>query len=398
MTATHTRSPQAGGGSVVGPRHLYDEEHEQFREMVSDFVDLHARPHAERWEREGRVDRELFTAAAEAGILGFGIPEEYGGGGSEDFRFNAVMGEELARHPVTSGMAGVALSNDIVIPYFTDLTDDHQKARWLPDIAAGRSIVAVAMTEPGTGSDLAGIRTSAVRDGDNYVIDGSKIFISNGQNADLVVTAVRTGPDPHRGLSLIVIPADSPGFSRGRRLEKIGLHAQDTSELSFQGVRVPAANLLGAEGSGFLGLVRNLPQERISIAAAAVAASEGVLERTLEYVKNRYAFGSPIGSFQNTRFELAQMVTAVKASRALIDDCLMRHHTGALTAEDAAGAKFHTTEQYVEVVNRCLQLHGGYGYMREYRIAKDYEDARITTIYGGTTEIMKEIVGRGLGL
>ncbi|MFD6135403.1 acyl-CoA dehydrogenase family protein, partial [Isoptericola sp. NPDC060257] len=215
---------------------------------------------------------------------------------------------------------------------------------------------------------------------------------------DLVVTAVRTGEHPHRGLSLLVIPADSPGFSRGRRLDKIGLHAQDTSELSFQGVRVPAANLLGDDGTGFAGLMRNLPQERISIAAAAVASSEGVLERTLEYVKQRQAFGQPIGSFQNTRFELAEMVTAVRASRALVDDCLTRHDAGTLDPEDAAAAKFWTTEQYVDVVGRCLQLHGGYGYMREYRIARDYEDARITTIYGGTTEIMKEIVGRGLGL
>ncbi|WP_278234704.1 acyl-CoA dehydrogenase family protein [Isoptericola sp. AK164] len=383
---------------IIGPRSLYEDEHEQLREMVRAFVEQYARPHAARWEQEGRVDRKLFVQAAEAGILGFGIPEEYGGGGSDDFRFNAVMGEELARHPVSDGMAGIALSNDIVIPYFTDLTDDEQKERWLPGIAAGESIVAVAMSEPGTGSDLAGIRTTATRDGDDYVVDGSKTFISNGQNADLVVTAVRTGPDPHRGLSLLVIPADSPGFSRGRRLEKIGLHAQDTSELAFEGVRVPAANLLGAEGSGFAGLMRNLPQERISIGAAAVASSEGVLERTLEYVKQRQAFGRPIGSFQNTRFELAEMVTAVRASRAYVDACLVQHNAGRLSPEDAAAAKFWATEQYVDVVGRCLQLYGGYGYMREYRIARDYEDARITTIYGGTTEIMKEIVGRGLGL
>ncbi|WP_062385689.1 acyl-CoA dehydrogenase family protein [Demequina iriomotensis] len=395
MTATSTRAVST---EVVGPRSLYEEEHEQFRAMVAAFVEQHARPHAERWDQEGKVDRWLFTKAAEAGILGFSIPEEHGGGGSDDFRFNAIMGEELARNPVTSGMAGIALSNDIVIPYFTDLTDDDQKARWLPGIAAGELIVAVAMSEPGTGSDLAGIRTSAVRDGDDFIVTGSKIFISNGQNADLVVTAVRTGEDPHRGLSLLVIPTGSPGFSRGRKLDKVGLHAQDTSEIHFQGVRVPAANLLGPEGSGFFGLVRNLAQERLSIAAAAVASSEGVLERTLRYVKDRYAFGQPIGRFQNTRFEIADMVTAVRVSRSYIDDCLRRLGDGTLTAEDAAGAKYWTTEQYVDVVGRCLQLHGGYGYIREFRIARDYEDARITTIYGGTTEIMKEIVGRGLGL
>ncbi|WP_310249391.1 acyl-CoA dehydrogenase family protein [Microbacterium trichothecenolyticum] len=379
-------------------RDIYDEDHEQFREVVRAFVEQYARPNADRWSAEGKVDRWLFTKAAEAGILGFAIPEEYGGGGADDFRFHAIMGEELAHNPVSDGMAGIALSNDIVIPYFTDLTSDEQKQRWLPGIAAGELIVAVAMTEPGTGSDLAGIRTSAVPDGDDYIVNGTKIFISNGQNADLVVTAVRTSDDPHRGLSLLVIETDTPGFSRGRNLEKVGLHAQDTSELVFEDVRVPAANLLGPEGAGFIGLMRNLPQERLSIAAAAVAASEGVLERTLTYVTDRKAFGKPIGSFQNTRFELADMVTATDVSRAYIDRCIRLHSAGELSAEDAAAAKFWTTEQLVQVVNRCLQLHGGYGYMREYRIARDYEDARITTIYGGTTEIMKEIVGRGLGL
>lgn len=379
-------------------RDIYDEDHEQFREVVRAFVEQYARPNADRWSAEGKVDRWLFTKAAEAGILGFAIPEEYGGGGADDFRFHAIMGEELAHNPVSDGMAGIALSNDIVIPYFTDLTNDEQKQRWLPGIAAGELIVAVAMTEPGTGSDLAGIRTSAVPDGDDYIVNGTKIFISNGQNADLVVTAVRTSDDPHRGLSLLVIETDTPGFSRGRNLEKVGLHAQDTSELVFEDVRVPAANLLGPEGAGFIGLMRNLPQERLSIAAAAVAASEGVLERTLTYVTDRKAFGKPIGSFQNTRFELADMVTATDVSRAYIDRCIRLHSAGELSAEDAAAAKFWTTEQLVQVVNRCLQLHGGYGYMREYRIARDYEDARITTIYGGTTEIMKEIVGRGLGL
>lgn len=384
--------------AVVARRSLYDEDHEYLRDTVRAFVAKHAEPNAERWSREGKVDRWLFQEAAKAGLLGFNIPEEYGGGGITDFRFNAVIGEELARHPVSDGMACVGLSSDIVIPYFTDLTDDEQKARWLPGIAAGDLVVAVAMTEPGTGSDLSGICTQAVRDGDDYVVNGSKVFISNGQNADLVVTAVRTGPDPHKGLSLLVIESDRAGFSRGRNLDKVGLHAQDTSELFFTDVRVPAANLLGREGDGFAGLMRNLPQERISIAANAVAASEGVLERTLDYVKNRKAFGKPVGSFQNTRFELAEMVTAVRVTRAYVDGLLADHARGELGAADAAAAKFWCTEQYVEVVNRCVQLHGGYGYMLEYRIAQDYLDARITTIYGGTTEIMKEIVGRDLGL
>ncbi|MFC6154651.1 acyl-CoA dehydrogenase family protein [Nocardioides yefusunii] len=384
---------------VVSPhRSLYDEDHEALRETVRAFVAKHAAPNAEKWDKEGKVERWLFAEAAAAGLLGFNIPEEYGGAGITDFRFNAVIGEEFSRNPVSSGMAGIGLSSDIVIPYFTELTNDEQKARWLPGIASGELITAVAMTEPGTGSDLAGIATSAVRDGDEYVVNGSKVFISNGQNADLVVTAVRTSADPHKGLSLIVIEADSEGFSRGRNLEKVGLHAQDTSELFFTDVRVPAANLLGNEGDGFIGLMRNLPQERISIAANAVASCEGVLERTLEYVRTRKAFGKPIGNFQNTRFEIADMVTAVRVSRTYVDELLARHSEGQLSAVEAAAAKFHCTEQYVNVVNRCLQLHGGYGYMLEYRIANDYLDSRITTIYGGTTEIMKEIVGRDLGL
>ncbi|KJL40131.1 Acyl-CoA dehydrogenase [Microbacterium terrae] len=386
------------GVTVKTPRRLYDDDHEQFREVIRAFVDQHAAPHAQRWAADGKVDRWLFTKAAEAGILGFALPEEYGGGGADDFRFNAIMGEELARNPVSDGMAGIALQNDIVFPYFVDLTNDEQKQRWLPGIAAGELVTAIAMTEPGTGSDLAGIRTSAVRDGDDYVINGSKTFISNGQNADLVVVAVRTSADRHRGLSLIVVEGDRPGFTRGRNLDKIGLHAQDTSELSFADVRVPAGNLLGAEGDGFLGLMRNLPQERLSIAAAAVAASEGVLERTLAYVKERTAFGQPIGSFQNTRFVLAEIATQLQASRVYIDEFVRLHTAGELTAEQAAAAKWYTTEQYNDVVYRCQQLYGGYGYMQEYRIAQDYQDARITTIYGGTTEIMKEIVGRSLGL
>ncbi len=379
-------------------RHLYNEDHEQFRQIVREFVNRNVKPHAQRWEEEGIVDRSLFTEAAEAGLLGFGVDEQYGGGGTRDFRFNTIMAEELSRNPVSSGIAGIALSNDIVIPYFTDLTNDEQKQRWLPGIAKGELIVAVAMTEPGTGSDLAGIRTTAVRDGDDYIVNGSKIFISNGQNADLVATAVRTSDDPHRGMSLLVLERGMAGFSRGRNLDKVGLHAQDTAELIFEDVRVPAANLLGPEGAGFLGLMKNLPQERLSIAAGAVASSEGVLERALQYVKDRKAFGKPIGTFQNTRFELAEMTAQVAASRAYVDAAIAQHLDGKLTAEDAAAAKFLTTEQYVNVVNRCLQLYGGYGYMLEYRIAQDYLDSRITTIYGGTTEIMKEIVGRSLGL
>jgi alkylation response protein AidB-like acyl-CoA dehydrogenase len=377
---------------------LYDEEHEQFREIVAGFVDRNARPNAARWDEQGKVDRWLFTAAAEQGILGFSVPARYGGGGVADFRFNAVLGEELARHPVSSGLAGIVLQNDIVFPYFISLTNEQQRERWLPGIARGELITAVAMTEPGTGSDLSGIRTSAVRDGDDYLINGAKTFISNGQNADLVVTAVRTSADPHRGLSLVVVEADRPGFGRGRNLQKIGLPAQDTSELFFTDVRVPAANLLGAEGEGFLGLVRNLPQERLSIAAGSLAAAEGTLERTLEYVKTRNAFGHAVAHFQNTRFVLAEIFTEIAVTRSHVDECIRRHCAGALTAEEAAAVKWWCTELQVKAVDRCLQLYGGYGYMSEYQIARDFQDARVSTIYGGTTEIMKEIVGRGLGL
>jgi alkylation response protein AidB-like acyl-CoA dehydrogenase len=379
-------------------RALYDVEHEQFREAVAGFVETHVRPDAARWDEQGKVDRALFTAAAKEGILGFSVPEKYGGGGVADFRFNAILGEELGRNPVSSGTAGIVLQNDIVFPYFITLTNDEQKQRWLPRLASGELISAVAMTEPDTGSDLAGIRTSAVRDGDDYVISGAKTFISNGQNADLVVTAVRTSPDRHKGLSLIVIEADRPGFGRGRNLDKIGLHAQDTSELFFTDVRVPAANLLGEEGGGFLGLVRNLPQERLSIASGSLAGAEGTAARTVDYVKSRKAFGQAVGHFQNTRFVLAEIATEIAVTRSHIDECIRRHCAGELTAEDAAAAKWWCTELQVRVVSRCLQLHGGYGYMRDYQVARDYEDARVSTIYGGTTEIMKEIVGRGLGL
>ena len=382
----------------TGSRTLYEPEHEEFAKLVTHFVEQHVAPNVERWEAQGKVDRELFTEAATAGILGFGIPEEYGGGGIDDFRFNTILTEQLARTPGSSGMGGIGLQNDVVFPYFLHLTNEEQRARWLPEMAQGKRVTAIAMTEPGTGSDLAGIRTRAVRDGDHYVVNGAKTFISNGQNADLVVTVVRTSDDPHRGLSLLVIEGGTPGFERGRNLEKIGLHTQDTSELFFTDVRVPVENLLGEEGQGFYLLMENLPQERLTIAVGATAAAEGSFTRTLQYVKERKAFGRAIGSFQNTRFVMAELATELSVTRTYVDDCIRRHVAKELSAEDAAAAKWWTTELQQRVVNRCLQLHGGYGYMREYRIARDYEDARITTIYGGTTEIMKEIVGRSLGL
>ncbi len=376
----------------------YDPEHEQFRESVKAFIAKEVVPRYDEWEENGIIDRSLFLAAGRQGLLGFSVPERFGGPGVADFRYNAIIVREISR----AGAAGVAiafsLQNDVVLPYFTDLTTEEQKSRWLAGIVSGEKILAIAMTEPDTGSDLAGIRTTAVRDGDYYVVDGAKTFISNGQNADLYVVAVRTSPDPHRGLSLLVVEAGTPGFSRGRNLDKIGLHSQDTSELSFMGARVPAANLLGSENSGFFQLVANLPQERLSLAIGAVGAAEGVLGRTLDYVKVRTAFNTPIGSFQNSRFLLAELATEMDVTRTYIENCLTQHLSGLLSPVRAARAKLWATEEQVRVADRCLQLYGGYGYMREYQVSRAFVDARIQTIYGGTSEIMKEIIGRDLGL
>ncbi|MBW3603552.1 MAG: acyl-CoA dehydrogenase family protein [Actinobacteria bacterium] len=379
-------------------RTIFEPEHDSLREVVRDFVADHVLPATEDMEAKGMIDRRLFEQAGELGLLGFAVPAEHGGAGVDDFRFNAVITEEFARAGANSVGLSFTLINDMVLPYLLDMTDEEQQARWLPDVATGRAVLAVAMSEPGAGSDLAGIRTRAVRDGDHYVVNGTKTFISNGQHADLVVAACRTDDDPHAGLTLLVVEADTPGFSRGRNLHKLGLHAQDTSELSFTDARVPVTNRLGEEGSGFRGLVSHLPQERLAIAVSAVAAAEGILERTLSYVKERTAFGTPIGSFQHSRFLLAELDTEISIARVFIDACIARHVDGELSATDAAKAKWWATELQVKVADRCLQLHGGYGYMREYQISRDFADARVQTIYGGTTEIMKEIIGRGLGL
>jgi alkylation response protein AidB-like acyl-CoA dehydrogenase len=327
------------------------------------------------------------------------VPEEYGGGGVRDFRFNVVIAEELQRADVNAAGLGLTLHNDICLPYFLHLTDDEQKARWLPGICAGELITAVAMTEPGIGSDLASMSTTAIRDGDHYVVNGSKTFITNGINADLVITAVKTDPSQrHRGMSLLVVERGMAGFERGRNLDKIGMHAQDTAELFFDDVRVPVTNRLGEEGAGFLQLVSNLPQERLSIAVTGVAAARAAFERTLAYGKEREAFGQPIASFQHNRFVLAEMATEIEIGQSFIDRCVLALNAGELTAEEAAMAKWWCTELQGKVVDRAVQLHGGYGYMTEYPVARAYADARITRIYGGTTEIMKEIIGRSLGI
>jgi alkylation response protein AidB-like acyl-CoA dehydrogenase len=380
-------------------RTIFTEEHDMFRDSFRQFVAKEIAPNAEQWERDGIVPRELFAAAGASGFLGTDVPEHYGGGGVDDFRYNLIIGEEVQRAGSGGAGLGLTLHNDVCLPYFTSLCTDEQKQRWLPGICSGDLITAVAMTEPGIGSDLASMTTTAIRDGDTYVVNGSKTFITNGINADLIITAVKTDPtQKHKGMSLLVLERGMEGFERGRNLEKVGLHSQDTAELFFTDVRVPAENLLGAEGQGFVHLVHNLPQERLSIAAAAVAGAEAALGWTLEYVKERTAFGQPVGSFQNSRFKLAEMRTEIDLAQVFIDRCVEALNVDELTAEEAAEAKWWCTELHKRVVDTCVQLHGGYGYMLEYPIARAYADVRITTIYGGTTEIMKEIIGRSLGV
>ncbi|HEY7468654.1 MAG TPA: acyl-CoA dehydrogenase family protein [Acidimicrobiia bacterium] len=380
-------------------RDLFDAEHEIFRSSVREFVEREVSPNVTKWETEGRVDKEMFRKAGRAGFLGMAIPEEYGGGGVSDFRFNAVVGEELIRGDAFASGMCITLHNDVCLPYFLHLTDDGQKSRWLPGLASGDLMSAIAMTEPGAGSDLAGIRTTATRDGDDYVVTGSKTFITNGINSDVVITAVKTDPsERHAGMSLLVIEDGMPGFTRGRNLEKIGLHAQDTAELFFDEVRVPVANRLGEEGMGFAYLMQNLPQERLGLAAASIAHAEVAFDWTLAYVKERRAFDQPIGSFQTVKHLMAEMRTELDVARIYIDRQIVALNRGELTADDAAKAKWWVTELEKRVIDRCLQLFGGWGYMEEYPIARAYRDARVQTIYGGTTEIMKEIVGRSLGL
>jgi alkylation response protein AidB-like acyl-CoA dehydrogenase len=386
-------------------RTLFEDVHEDFRASFRTFLEREVLGEEGRygeWERDGIVPREVFARAGRGGFLGMSVPERYGGAGAEDFRFNLVIGEETQRAGVGGFGLGVTLHNDICLPYFLTYCNEEQRERWLGGVASGELITALAMTEPGIGSDLANMSTRAQRDEDHYVVDGTKTFITNGINADLIITAVKTGvgghQDRHRGISLLVIERGMEGFERGRNLEKIGQHSQDTAELSFADVHVPVENLLGEEGEGFRYLVSNLPQERLSIAASAVAAAEAAIGWTLEYVRERQAFGQPIGSFQSSRFTLAEARTETEIARVFVDRCVQVLDAGELTPEDAAMAKWWCTDLQGRVVDRCLQLHGGYGYMTEYPIARAYADARVTRIYGGANEIMKEIVGRSMGL
>ncbi|MGW0018293.1 acyl-CoA dehydrogenase family protein [Rhodococcus sp. NPDC003382] len=378
-------------------RTLFEADHEAYRETVREFLAREVVPNYERWEEERLIDRNVYLEAGKSGILGLGVPEEFGGSGVTDFRFRHVVQEEIARTGTTSFGATLALQDHIVIPYILHLGTEEQKARWLPRMAAGEVIGAIAMTEPGAGSDLQGVKTTAVRDGDEWVINGQKTFITNGIHSDLVIVVCRTDPGAGaKGFSLIVVERDTPGFSRGRKLHKVGLAAQDTAELVFEDARVPAENLLGGEGRGFFHLMENLPLERIGIAVSAITSARAAYEWTKRYAFERKAFGKPIGDLQNTRFVLAEMLTEIEVTESHIDRCVLALNAGELTAVDASKAKWWATELQKRVVDRGVQLHGGYGYMMEYPIARAYVDARIQTIYGGTTEIMKEIIGRDI--
>ncbi|GAB3500489.1 acyl-CoA dehydrogenase family protein [Amycolatopsis cihanbeyliensis] len=370
---------------------------EDFRDLARTFCQKELTPNQERWIEAKMVDRELWTKAGEVGLLALSVPEEYGGGGGT-FAHETVLYEEQAR--AGDGAWGVSVHNGIVAHYLLAYAGEEKKREWLPKLASGEFVGAIAMTEPGTGSDLQGIKTRAVRDGDEYVINGAKTFITNGAHADLVVVAVKTDPDPDagaQGVSLLVVETAAEGFRRGRVLDKVGLKGQDTAELFFDDVRVPVANLLGeAEGQGFIQLMQQLPQERLLIAVTAVAGMEAAINQTIEYTKERTAFGRPVFNFQNTKFTLAEAATEAAVARAFLDQCVERHLRGELDVQGAAMAKLWTTERVNKVVDDCLQLFGGYGYMTEYPIARAWADIRISRIFGGTSEIMKEIISRTL--
>jgi alkylation response protein AidB-like acyl-CoA dehydrogenase len=374
-------------------RSAFTPEHDMFRDQVRRFFAAELEPHLERWEQEGIADRDMWTKCGAQGLLCPTVPEEYGGLGL-DFGYNAVIDEELA---YIGSSAGITLHSDIVADYIVAYGSEEQKSRWLPRMISGETPTAIAMTEPGAGSDLQGVKTTAVADGDDYVINGSKTYITNGQHAELVIVVAKTDPaQGARGTSLILVESDRPGFARGRNLDKIGLHSQDTSEMFFQDLRVPRSNLLGAEGMGFAYLMNQLPQERLSIACSAQASAQRAFDEAVRFTKERKAFGKTVFEFQNTRFTLADLATRLQVGWAHLDWCIQRHIAGELTAAEASAAKLWHTELQFEVCDIALQLHGGAGYMNEYLIARLWRDARVTRIFGGTNEIMKEVVSRSI--
>ena len=376
---------------------FFGPEHEDFRAVVRQFVDREVTPHLEEWDERHIIDRATWLAAGKQGLLGLGVPEALGGGGTADYRFRSVLCEELASAGAASLNSSFALQDDVAIPYLLRLGTGEQHRRWLPGMCTGELIGAIAMTEPSAGSDLQGIAATARPDGDDWILNGAKTFITNGIHCDLVIVVARTGPKEASGppsFGLFVVERDTPGFERGRQLRKVGLHAQDTAELSFTDVRVPAANVLGDPRRGFVYLMDNLPLERLSIAVTSLGAAQAALSWTVAYVKERKAFGKPLGALQNTQFAIAEMATEIDVTRSYVRDAILAHNDGTLSAVDAAKAKWWTTEMHKRVVDRCVQLFGGYGYMMEYPIARAYLDARIQTIYGGATEIMKLIIAR----
>jgi acyl-CoA dehydrogenase len=380
-------------------RDLFTEDHEAFRQLAKDFIEKEVVPDYPLWEKAGRMPREAFEKLGNLGMMGMAIPEEYGGSGQPDYRYNVVLQEEAARALVT--LSTVRTQLEVILPYFLHYANDEQRKRWFPGLAAGTLLTAVAMTEPGTGSDLAGVKTTAVRDGDTYVVNGAKTFITGGMQSDLTIVVARTSTDPEnrrRGLSLLVVEEGMAGFTRGRELDKMGCKVQDTAELSFVDVRVPAANLLGEEGEAFKYLGHNLAQERLTVAVGSVAQARSAIDAAIGYTKDRKAFGTPVASFQNTKFELAACSTDVEAAQAMLDRAVALHVEGELSGADAARVKLFCTEVQARVVDRCLQLFGGYGYMMEYPIARLYTDARVARIYAGTSEVMKVIIAKSLGL
>jgi len=376
-------------------QHLTDEL-VMFRDAVREFMKRDVVPYHEQWEKDGIVPREIWLKAGENGFLCMDVPEQYGGLGVQDYRYNAILTEEMAR--VGASGPGFGVQNELVVPYFMAFGTEEQKERWLPKMATGECITAIGMSEPNAGSDLQRIRTTAIRDGDHYILNGQKTFISNGILNDLAIVVCKTTPNiGAKGMSLLVVERGMEGYERGRNLEKVGRHAQDTAELFFRDVKVPVENLLGEEGKGFYYLMHNLPQERLIIALGAFVAAESAFEQTVAYCKERTAFGRPIGKFQNTRFKLAEMKTELEIGRIFLDECIMLQNEQKLTQEKAAMAKWWCTDVAVRVIDQCLQFHGGYGYMLEYPIAKFYLDVRVDPIHGGTNEIMKEIIGRSMG-
>jgi alkylation response protein AidB-like acyl-CoA dehydrogenase len=379
------------------PRNVYSPDHEAFRESVREFVQRSLVPRAEQMLEAKSIDRDIWVEAGKQGFLGLDIPEEYGGAGAEDYRFNAVFAEEISRFNAAVASC-FGIHADVCPPYIVDLGTDEQKQRWLPGMASGEKICAIAMTEPGGGSDLAALRTTAVRDGDEWVINGSKTFITNGYQADYVIVATRTDPAKGaKGITLFMVETGMEGFTRGRKLDKVGQEESDTAELFFENVRVSDEQRIGPEGMGFIAMMQRLPQERVGAAVSNVAHAKAILEETIQYAKDRKAFGQPIGAFQHNKFKIAELVTSIEVAEAYVDDCVAAHAEGTLTAVDAAKAKWWSAQVQNDVLDECVQLHGGYGFMNEYRVARAWRDARVTKIWAGSNEIMKELIGRDLG-